>query len=143
MRDRPLRSGTAFIPYSTQDLGLPGRQPIGAGRSLALRAMPVATGVVGAADEAAIGAGLDVAAERRCPAELDGAHDPTFDAAQATVMPASISIAVAAEDIRHFQTGRHRAVRSGGRHHLQGQPVEGALGPPDELVRDPRIARRA
>jgi hypothetical protein len=47
-----------------QQLGLPGGQPLRARLPLALRAMPVAAGVVGAADEATIGAGLGVAAQR-------------------------------------------------------------------------------
>jgi hypothetical protein len=71
------------------------------------------------------------------------AHHPPLDAAQVSVMQAAIRLAVAAEDIRHFQASRHRAAGSGWRHDLQRQPVERALGPPDELVRDPRIARRA
>jgi len=50
---------------------------------------------------------------------------------------------VATEDIRHFQAGRHDAAGSGGRHDLQPQPVERALGPSDEAVRHPRVARRA
>ena len=58
-------------------------------------------------------------AQRGGSAQRDGAHDAAFDAAQVTVMRPSIGIAVAAEDIRHFQTGRHGAIRSGGRHHLQ------------------------
>ena len=58
-------------------------------------------------------------------------------------MGAAIGLAVAAEDIRHFQAGRHDAAGSGGRHDLQRQPVERALGPPDQAVRDPRVARRA
>ena len=45
-----------------QQLGLPGRQPLGTGLPLALRTMPVTAGVIGAADEVAIGAGLDVPA---------------------------------------------------------------------------------
>jgi len=115
-----------------QELCLPGRQPLGTRLPLALRAMAVATGVVGAADEAAIGAGLDMAAERRRPTQLDGTHHPPLEAAQMTVMSAPIGIAVAAENIRHFQAGRHGATGSGGRHHLQRQPVERALGPLDE-----------
>jgi len=50
--------------------------------------------------------------------------------------------AMAAEDIRHLQSRNH-SCRSAGRHDLQRQPIERALGPPDQSVRDPRIARRA
>ncbi len=101
-----------------QQLGLTGGKPLGACLPLALRAMPVAAGVVGAADEAAIGAGLGMAAQHRCPAQLDGAHYPPLDAAQVSVMGAAIRFAVAAKDIRHFQIGRHDAAGSGGRHDL-------------------------
>ena len=47
-----------------QQLGLSCRKPLGPRRSLALRAMPVAAGVVGALHEAALGAGLGMSAER-------------------------------------------------------------------------------
>ena len=84
-----------------------------------------------------------MAAQRRRPAQLDGAHHPPLDAAQVSVMGAAIRFAVATEDIRHFQAGRHDAAGSGGRHDLQPQPVERALSPSDQPVRDSRIARRA
>ena len=51
-----------------QQLGLPRGEPRGAGSPLALRAVPVAAGVIGDAGRAAVVAGLDVAAERRGPA---------------------------------------------------------------------------
>jgi transposase-like protein len=35
-------------------------------------------------------------------------HHPPLDAAQVSVMQAAIRLAVAAEDIRHFQASRHR-----------------------------------
>jgi len=44
-----------------------------------------------------------MAAQRRRPAQLDGAHHSPLDAAQVSVMSAAIGVAVAAEDIRHFQ----------------------------------------
>ena len=126
-----------------QELGLPGRQPRGAGAALALRAMPVAAGIVGVADKAAVGAALGMAAQRRCPTQRDGAHHPPLDTAQVTVMQAPIGVTMAAEDIRHFPCSRHHAAGSGGRHDLQRQPVERALRTPDQAVRDARVARRA
>jgi hypothetical protein len=123
-----------------QQLGLPGRQPFGTRLPLTLRAVPVPAGIVGAAHQSARRADLGVAAQRRRPAQFDGAHHASFDAAKMTVMRPAIGVAVAAEDIRHFQTGRHGGVRSGGRHHLQRQPIERALGSPDEARRDLRIA---
>ena len=98
---------------------------------------------VGAADEATGGAALGVAAQRRRPTQLDGAHHAPLDATQVTIMRAATGVAVAAEDIRHFQTGRHTADGSGGRHDFQPQPVERALRPSDKPVRDPRVAGRA
>ena len=55
-----------------QQLGLPVRQPLGTGQPLALRTVPVAAGVVGDADLPAVGALLDMAAQRRRAAGLDG-----------------------------------------------------------------------
>ena len=51
-----------------QQLGLAIGDPLRAGQTLALRAVPVAAGIVGDADVAAILAALDMAAERRRPA---------------------------------------------------------------------------
>ena len=101
-------------------------------RQLPITGFAHKTGVVGAADEAAIGAGLDMAAERRRATQLDGAHHPPLEAAQMTVMSAPIGIAVAAENIRHFQAGRHGAAGSSGWHDFQRQPVERAFGSLDE-----------
>ena len=95
-----------------QQLGLAGGQPLVARHPLALRAMPVAAGVVGAAHEAAIGTGLGVAAERCGPAQRDGAHHPPLDAAEMTIVGAPVGVAVAAEHVRHFQTGRQGIARS-------------------------------
>src|SRR5271167_4168389 len=72
-------------------------------RTLTLRAMPVAAGVVSDADGAAILALLGMPAERRGPAELDRAHHPTLDPAKVTGVSQAIGLAVAAEDIRHLQ----------------------------------------
>ncbi len=87
-----------------QQLGLPGREPFGAGQPLALRAVAVAAGVVGDAGRAAIVALLDMAAERRRPARRDGAHDAPLDAAEMAGMRLPKRLAVAAEDIRHLQS---------------------------------------
>jgi hypothetical protein len=100
--------------WSWQQFGLPGGKPLSARLPLALRAMPVAAGIVGAADEAALGARLGVTAQRRRPTPLDGAHRPPLDAAEMTVMRAPIRIAVAAENIRHFQAGRQGAAGQAG-----------------------------
>src|SRR6266853_1387229 len=114
-----------------QQLGLASLQPFGAGLALALRAMPVAAGIIGAADQPTIRADLAVAAERRRPTEPDSTHHAPLDTAEMTIMRMAIDVTMVAEDIRHFQTGRHGRARSGGRHDLQREPVERAFGLPD------------
>ena len=58
-----------------QQVGLPIGKPLGARQGLALRAVPVTTAVVGDANQAAVVALLNVPAERRSAARLDGGHD--------------------------------------------------------------------
>ena len=86
-----------------QQFGLPLGQPRGARRALAFRAMAVAARIVGDANEAALGAALDMAAERRGPARLDRTHDAALGAAEVAGMRLAIGLAVAAEDVRHLQ----------------------------------------
>jgi hypothetical protein len=64
-----------------QQFGLPLGQPCCARRALALWAMPVAARIVSDANEAALRAALDMAAERCCPASHDCSHDATFGSA--------------------------------------------------------------
>jgi hypothetical protein len=52
--------------------------------------------------------------QRRRPAQLDGTHHPPLDAAEMTIMGAPIGVAVAAEDVRHFQAGKVQPVQAGG-----------------------------
>ena len=85
---------------------------------------------------------LDVAAERRRPAQLDGAHDPPFDAAEMAGVCLAIGVAVAAEDIRHLQIGCHgRAAQAGGTTSSVSRS-SGLSVRRIEVVRDLRIARR-
>jgi hypothetical protein len=86
---------------------LPVGEPLGAREPLALWAMPVAAGVVGAAHQAAILAKFRVAAERRSSARCDGAHDTALGAAEMLGMHLAVGVAMAAEDLRHLQPGRH------------------------------------
>ena len=65
-----------------QQLGLSVGEPLRPSQALAFGAVPVAAGIVGDADLAAVGALLDMAAERRRAARLDGAHDPTLPVGQ-------------------------------------------------------------
>jgi hypothetical protein len=58
-----------------QQVDLAISEPLGACKGLALWTVPIATAVVGDASQAAVVAPLDVAAQRRCAARLDGSHD--------------------------------------------------------------------
>ena len=91
-----------------QQLGLTRLEPLGACQTLALRAMSVAAGVVGAANQPAVAALLDVPSQRRRPADLDRRHDASLDPAEMSRMAATERVAVAAEDIRHLQRRTHR-----------------------------------
>ena len=86
-----------------QQLGLAGREPFRPGPALTLGTMPIAAGIVGAADQSAHGADFRVTTQLCRPAQLDSGHDATLDSPEMSVPGLSISIAVAAEDIRHFQ----------------------------------------
>ncbi len=74
-------------------------EPSCTGRSLALRTVPVAAGVVGDPRHAAVVAGLDVTAERPRPARDDCAHHAPFDTAEMAGVRLAISVAMAAQDI--------------------------------------------
>ena len=124
-----------------QQFGLARVEPFGARQPLALGAMPVAAGVVGDADVAAIVALLDMPAQRRRPAGLDRAHDAPLDAAEMAGMGLPISVAVAAEDIRHLQHRTHGAAQPGGT--TSSRRRSSGLGVlPMVLVRDLGVARR-
>ena len=57
---------------------------------------------------------LDMAAERRGAASLDGGHDAALVGQEPTMLRDTERIAVAAEDVRHLQGGTHRArIREG------------------------------
>ena len=116
-------------------------QPRGARRALAFRAMAVAARIVGDADEAAFGAALDMAAEPRRAARLDRRHDAALGAAEVTGMRLTVSLTVAAEDIRHLQTGHDRR-RSGWTGFLQLKPVERAGRVADRRGGNLRVAGR-
>jgi hypothetical protein len=74
----------------------------------------VATAVVGNADHAAAVALLDMAAERRGAASLDGGHDAALVGQEPTMLGDTECIAVVAEDVRHLQRGAHCARYAGG-----------------------------
>lgn len=115
-----------------KEFGLPLGKPLRACRALALRAMPIATGVVGDARGAAVVALLDMAAELRRPTRRDGAHHASLDAAEVTGMRPSKSFAVPAEYVRHLQSRTHDT-RSAGWNDLQSQPVKRTRGLADRF----------
>src|SRR3954467_4564645 len=70
--------------------------------------------VIGDADLATSIALLDMTAERCRAARLDGGHDPPLDARQPIALRSPERLAVAAEDVRHLQSGTHGLVTPGG-----------------------------
>src|SRR3954452_16103186 len=88
-----------------QEFARAGGEPPGPCWSLALRAMPVAAGVIGDARGPTRRAGLDMATEGRRPARHDRAHDATLDPAEMTVMTADVIRGVAAQHVCEFEAG--------------------------------------
>src|SRR3954470_8288309 len=125
-----------------QQFGLPFGQPGGARWSLAFWAMPVATRIIGDANETALRAALDMAAERRGAACLDRTHDAPFGAAEMAGVPLTVRLAVAAEDVRHLERGHDRPA-SVWRRFRQLQPVERANRVADRGRCDLGITRRS
>lgn len=108
-------------------------QPVPRHRGLALRAVPVAAGIVGHTHRSAGPAPLDMATKHGGAAQLDRAHHAPLDAAQMTVMGLPIGFAMVVEDIRHLQSRRH-GTASVRRHHFDLEPVERALRAPNETA---------
>ena len=90
-------------------------EPLGPRETLALRAVPVAAGVVGDALMAAVAAPLDMTAERGGAATLDRGHGTPPRGGQRRAMLVTESRAEVAEHIRHFQPlAGHGTAPSGG-----------------------------
>ena len=112
MRDRPLRSGTALISYSTQQVSLARGKPFCRGGALALRAMPVAARVVGDDGVGAVLAAPHVAAECHRAATLDRRHHLHLVEADVPGIGLAPRRPVVAEDIRDLQSRtEHRPLR--------------------------------
>ena len=124
-----------------QQLGLSVGQPLGTRQCRALRAVPVAAGIVGDAELAAVVALFDMTAQRCRAAGFDGTHNTALAAAQMAGMSLSVSGAVAAEDIRHLQSAAHASL-SGERCHREMQAIERAGGAGDDIGRHAGIDRR-
>ena len=88
-------------------------QPSARGRSLALRAMPVAAGIVGDQRMAArrVLAARDMPAERRRAAALDRAHHLQLIEAHMAAVGLAPSGTVVAEDVRDLQSGSSHSRR--------------------------------
>ena len=82
-------------------------KPSEARQTLALRAMPIAAGIVGDADLAAILAPLDMTAERRRSACLDRGHDLALIEGEPVALRSAKRVAVAAKNVRHLQLRTH------------------------------------
>ena len=113
--------------------------------------MPVPTAVVGDALVPARLAGLEVAAEGSGATGGDRPHDAPLRTRQRALVPGTIGIPVAAEDIRHFELrtlhgerGSEVLGRPGrfGRWQGMGQEIQGAAGSADLGGGQAQIARR-
>jgi hypothetical protein len=103
-----------------QQIGLALGEPLLGGSALALRAMPVAAGVVGNGRIGAVLAARDMTAERRGAAVLDCRHHLELTEAQMAGIGPAPCRTVAAEDIRDLQRwARHARRASGGRLRLR------------------------
>jgi hypothetical protein len=83
-------------------------EPFCSGERLALRAVPVATRVVGDALVSTGVALLDVTAQGCCAALLNGAHDTTLLTVERIGMQMPVCGAVTVQDVRQLQRGLHR-----------------------------------
>ena len=85
-----------------QQFGLAVGEPLLGSRGLALRAVPVAAGVVGDAGLATILAAFDMTAQRRRSAALDRRHDLQLAKAHMAGMGRTPNRPTVAEDVRHL-----------------------------------------
>jgi len=91
-----------------QKIGLSVRKPVLRRRALALRAMPVAAGIIGDRRVIAGVAAHDMASERRRAAGPDRRHDFALAEAQMPTMAIDEVIAMCVENIHDLQGGpRH------------------------------------
>ena len=97
-----------------QEFGFSLAQPSLAGRPLTFGTVPIAAGVVGDADRAAIVTLFDMTAKRRRAARRDGAHDAAFATAQMAGVILAKSLAMVAKDIRQLDRLRHGPPQAGG-----------------------------
>lgn len=102
MKNRPLQSSTAFIPYSTQKLRFARSKPHRCSPPLTFGAVAIAAGIIGNARVLAVLATLHMAAERRGATNLDCRHDASLGKVYVTRVGVAPRLAMAAEDICHL-----------------------------------------
>ena len=90
-----------------QEVSLALGEPGARGRALALGTVPVTTAVIGDAPMAAVGAGLDVTAQRSRAAMLDRRHDLELVKAQMSGMRGPICRACRLENVGDLKGGPH------------------------------------
>jgi hypothetical protein len=95
-----------------QQVGLTCREPGARGGALALRAVPVAAGVVGDPPVPAVVAGLDVTAQCGGAAVLDRRHDLELTKAEMADMARPVGGAGDAEDVGDLERDAHRLNRA-------------------------------
>ena len=130
-----------------QKLGLAVRKPLAGSCSLALRAVPVAAGVVADDGVSAVFAARDMAAKLRRAAGFDGGHCFQLPEAQMPGVGLAPGCPVAAEDVRNLKRGtRHgpRRLRLGLVLLLldQAEPVQRAHHFADRACGHARVKRR-
>src|ERR1700681_2920328 len=96
------------------------------------------TAIVGDADHAAVIALLDVTAEGCGAASLDRGHDAALLRQEPTALCGTECIAVAAEDVRHFQRGTHGRLL--GRNNLERELIKWARRSSDKSGCDLGVA---
>ena len=103
--DRRRQREDHVVVLHRQQIGLPRLEPAPRGAALALRAVPVAAGVVGDLDLLAAFAAQDMSTQRRAAALLDGRHDLELTQAQVTALRLPPGRPVGAEDVGDLQGG--------------------------------------
>ncbi len=112
-----------------QQIGLPPLQPSPGGLPLALRAVPVAAGVVADRRVGAAVAARDMAAERRRAAGSDRRHDLELAEAQMPAMACREGVAMPVQDIRDLEKRPRHAGRGTSRRRRGRQQRERARRP--------------
>ena len=112
--DRRRQREHQVVVVDRQQVGLPRFQPPPRGTRLALRAVPVAAGVVGDLDLITGVAAQYMSPQRRAAALFDGRHHLELTEAQVAVLRSPPGRPVGAEDVRDLHGGApHRAALRG------------------------------